>query len=163
VGIHTFGLGIGNAYAHPMIDAGQVYTRNDLGTDNGWDGRNKTDLPVTDDYWDHLFLANEELWDSWFCSGIAPLTSNGSVTTSKEKVATDFFSNEPTQLSPHFQPHLRDKTPEELADLVETTSAATGTNGWERIASHILNKGQFNVNSTSKEAWKALFMSLSSH
>lgn len=156
----AFGLGIGNAYAHPMIEADKVYTRNGFGVDNGWDGLNKTGLPVTDDYWDHLFLSNEELWDSWFCSGIAPVMNNGSVVTPKNDVATDFFSNMPTQMSPHIQPYLRDKTVQELAKLVETTSAATGGNGWDRIASHILNKGQFNLNSTSKEAWKALLMSL---
>ena len=156
----AFGLGIGNAYAHPMIGAHQVYTRNDFGKDNGWDGLNATGVAVTDDCWDHLFLANEELWDSWFCSGIAPVTSNGSVITPKKTVAEDFFSNKPTQLPPHFQPYPRGKTPEELASLVETTSAASGKNGWDLIASHILNKGQFNVNSTSKEAWKAMLMSL---
>ena len=119
-----------------------------------------TNLAVCDDYWDHLFLANEELWDSWFCSGLAPEVAQGSVTKQKSSVASDFFAGKPTLLPQHFQPHLRDKTAGDLAGLVETTTAAPGRNGWERIGSHILNRGQFNVNSTSKEAWKALLMSL---
>jgi len=160
----AFGAGIGNAYAHPMIEPEEVYTRHDFGEDLGWQDPNPsaaTKLPVCDDYWDHLFLANEELWDSWFCSGIAPVVSNGRVTTPKKTVAEDFFSGKPTQLSRHFQPNLRGSTPGELADLVEVTGASPGTNGWDLIGSNILNRGQFNVNSTSKEAWKALLMSLS--
>jgi hypothetical protein len=155
----AFGAGIGNGYAHPMIAPDKVYTRNDFGVDAGFGGQDATNLPICDDYWDHLFLANEELWDSWFCSGIAPVVSNGSVVTPKKSVAEDFFSNKSTHVSRHFLPYLRDKTPQELANLVETTSANAG-NGWDRIASHLLNKGQFNVNSTSKEAWRALLMSL---
>ena len=155
-----FGVGIGNGYAHPMIEQDKVYSRNNLGDDPGWDGRDTTKLPVCDDYWDHLFLANEELWDSWFFSGLAPEVNHGQVTKSISSVANDFFAGESTLLPPYFQPDLRGKTPAELAELVETSSAASGGNGWERIASHILNRGQFNVNSTSKEAWKALLMSL---
>jgi hypothetical protein len=157
----AFGVGIGNGYAHPMIAPDQVYTRNNFGADQGFGGQQSTNIPLKDDYWDHLFLANEELWDSWFCSGIAPVVNNGSVVTPKKTVAKDFFSNKGSQLSRHFQPTLRDKTPEDLSELVEITSAAVGGNGWDLIASYMLNQGQFNVNSTSKQAWKALLMSLS--
>ncbi len=152
----SFGAGIGNGYAHPMITANTVYTRNLFGADSAVANRS-TNMNLCDDHWDHLFLANEELWDSWFCSGIAPVTSNGSVVTPKKTVAENFFSGESTQLSPHFQPELRGKTPQELGNLVENTSS---TPGWDTIGSHMLNRGQFNVNSTSKEAWKALLMSL---
>jgi hypothetical protein len=152
----AFGAGIGNAYAHPMIDPRQVYTRNDFGMDPGWDGQLTTNISICDDYWDHLFLANEELWDSWFCSGIAPVLRSGKVVTPKKTVAQDFFADNTNPLPKHFQPYPRGKTAEQLADLAE----AAGKKGWNSIASHILNKGQFNVNSTSKEAWKALLMSL---
>ncbi len=153
----AFGAGVGNAYAHPMIDPQQVYTRNDFGVDPGWDGQLlTTNIAICDDYWDHLFLANEELWDSWFCSGIAPLVRTGKLVAPKKTVARDFFSYKPSLLPKHFQPYPRGKTAEQLADLAEDADKQ----GWNSIASHILNKGQFNVNSTSKEAWKALFMSL---
>jgi len=152
----AFGVGIGNGIAHPMINPAAVYTRNDFGSDPGWDGRDSTNLPVTDDYWDHLFLANEELWDSWFCSGIAPVVGNGNISVPKRSVANAFFSNQPNPLMRHFQPYLRDKTAGELAGLVDDDRRRP----WEIIASHMLNKGQFNVNSTSKQAWKALLMSL---
>lgn len=157
----AFGAGIGNAYAHPMIEPREVYTRNELGVDPGWDGRNTTNLAVTDDYWDHLFLANEGLWDSWFCSGITPEMRQGSETSSKKAVAEKFFSNEDTRMAPHFQPYHRGESAEDIADIVETTSAGDGNNGWDLIGSYLLNKGQFNVNSTSKESWRALLMSLS--
>lgn len=156
----SFGVGIGNGYAHPMIEPTEVYTRNDFGTDPGWDGRLTTNVSVCDDYWDHLFLTNEELWDSWFCSGLAPEVSRGRITTSKEDIARDFFESEGSPLSPHLLPHAGGRTADDFVDLVETTNAAFGENGWDRVGAHLLNQGQFNVNSTSKDAWKALLMSL---
>ncbi|MEI6603675.1 MAG: hypothetical protein WCP35_00090 [Verrucomicrobiota bacterium] len=163
----AFGAGIGNAYAHPMIAPDRVYTRNQLGVDNGyfkvatgvW--QNGTGLSVCDDDWDHLFLANEGLWDSWFCSGLAPEVSNGSVISTIKTVAENFFAATPkkaTLVPQSFLPNLRNRNADELAALAEQTSK--GNNGWEAVASYMLNKGQFNVNSTSKEAWKALLLSL---
>jgi hypothetical protein len=160
----AFGAGIGNAYAHPMIDPKMVYTRNSFGIDLGWQNPSPsqaTKLPVCDDYWDHLFLANEALWDSWFCSGITPEVKNGKVTTPQKTVAANFFAadtKKPTLVSQNFKPNLRGKSSAELAALSATT--AKGKNGWESISSYLFNKGQFNVNSTSKEAWKALLLSL---
>ena len=160
----AFGAGIGNGYAHPMIDAKQVYTRNDFGKDMGWQNPSPsqaTMLPVCDDYWDHLFLANEGLWDSWFCSGFAPEMRNGSVSLAQKNVVENFFTADakrPTLVSQNFQPNPRGKTASQLAALSATT--ARGDNGWESIGSYLFNKGQFNVNSTSKEAWKALLLSL---
>ena len=61
-------------------------------------------------------------------------------------------------MSQNFQPNRRGKTAGELASLSATT--AKGSNGWESISSYLFNKGQFNVNSTSREAWKALLLSL---
>lgn len=158
----AFGAGIGNAYAHPMIDAEDIYTRHDIGTDPGWDGAgtHSNNFAMCDDYWDHLFLSNEELWDSWFCSNIAPAMNRGSVMKSLKDVAIDFFNSESTRLPTHYLPYEAGKTAKELGDLVEVDDAAYGDNGWDKIGAHILNKGQFNVNSTSKAAWKAMFMSL---
>ena len=163
----AFGAGIGNAYAHPMIAPGGIYTRNDFGVDIGYVkaatgvAQYGTGIPVCDDYWDHLFLANEGLWDAWFCSGIAPEVSNGSVTANKTTVAGNFFANDatkPTLMSPNFLPNVRGKTTSDLTTLAGKT--AVSDNGWESIGSYMFNKGQFNVNSTSREAWKALLLSL---
>ncbi len=150
----AFGVGIGNGYAHPMVSPTGVYTRVDLGRD-----RFGSNMNLLDDHWDHLFLANEELWDSWFCSGFAPVVSNGSITRSLSDVATDFFEytnigNGP--ISPNFMPHLGGATAEAIAGIVDQPAELP----WEKIAAHILHEGQFNVNSTSKEAWKAVLMSL---
>lgn len=156
----AFAAGIGNAYAHPMIEPTEVYTRSDLGVDPGWNGRLTTGMAICDDYWDHLFLANEELWDSWFCSGMAPTVREGRITQSKQDIAKAFFDREESALSPRLLPHLGEKDVDELADLIETAGSPTGKNGWEQIGAHLMNQGQFNVNSTSKEAWKAMLMSL---
>jgi hypothetical protein len=160
----AFGAGIGNAYAHPMIEPQNVYTRNDFGKDLGWQNPSPsqaTKLPVCDDYWDHLFLANEGLWDSWFCSGLVPEVRSGNVTTPQQTVVENFFAadaGKPTLVSPAFLPNPRGKSAAELAALSATT--AKSGNGWEAIGAYLFNKGQFNVNSTSKEAWKALLLSL---
>jgi hypothetical protein len=100
----------------------------------GWDGGEATKIPVCDDYWNHLFLANEGLWDAWFCSGLVPEVRNGSVLVSQKTVVEKFFASDAT--------------------------TAKGDNGWESIAPYLFIKGQINVNSTSKEAWKALLFGL---
>ena len=156
----AFGPGVGNAYAHPMIAADAVYTRNDLGMDTGHPIGNlsSTGVAAFDDYWDHLFLANEGLWDSWFCSGIAPEISGGKITSTKNAVASNFFNGKQTLVSRHYTPNLRNnKKAADLATLVDNT-----TDGWQQIASYLINRGQLNVNSTSTEAWKALLMSMRS-
>jgi hypothetical protein len=155
----AFGPGVGNAYAHPMIAAESIYTRNDLGMDTGHPMGNFSSSGVAafDDYWDHLFLANEGLWDSWFCSGIAPEVSGGKITSTKNAVASNFFNGKESLVSRHYVPDLRHKKITDLATLVDNT-----TDGWQHIASYLSNRGQFNVNSTSQEAWKALLMSMRS-
>jgi hypothetical protein len=153
----SVGPGIGNAYAHPMVAPAQAYTRNLMGFDNGHpNGPNylSSGMHVHDDYWDHLFLANEGLWDSWFCSGIVPQMNGGTETTTRTNVAQNFFNGTQGLVSKRLQPHHAGKTP---ADLTSITSMA---DGWQKIAAHLLNAGQFNVNSTSVEAWKALLMSM---
>lgn len=160
----AFGAGIGNGYAHPMIEAAQVYTRIDFGKDLGWQNPSPTEatnMAVCDDHWDHLFLANEGLWDSWFCSGLVPEVRNGGVTTPLKSVAEKFFAGDPDQptlVSRSFQPNRRGRSAAELAALSASTSGST--TGWESVGAHLFNKGQFNVNSTSREAWKALLLGL---
>jgi hypothetical protein len=156
----AFGAGLGNAYAHPMIEPDSIYTQHNFGVDPGWDGTQTNNFAMADDYWDHLFLSNEALWDSWFCSGMAPEMSQGSVTRTTQEVAEDFLSGEDSPLPDHYRPYLGDRTVQEILNDLAVNSAPEGGNGWDRIAAHILNEGQFNVNSTSKEAWKALLMSM---
>jgi hypothetical protein len=153
----AFGAGIGNSYAHPMIAPNETYTRTAMGMDPGnsyGNGAMSTNLEAFDDNWDHLFLANEGLWDSWTCSGIAPEMTNDKVTTTKREVARRFFAGEPTTLSRHFAPNLQGKSATELANLAETPT------GYRTLTSYLTNNGQFNVNSSSKDAWKTLLLSL---
>ena len=103
----AFGVGPGNAYAHPMVGPDEVYANHDLGTDPGeWrSGNHSTRMAICNDYWDHLFLANEELWDSWFCSGIVPEMAGGSESQSGKSVARRFFSGEPTLMPQAYRPY----------------------------------------------------------
>lgn len=154
----AFGPGIGNAYAHPMIAPDKVYTRVDLGADAGHPYKDSsfmsTGLNAFDDQWDHLFLANEGLWDSWFCSGLVPEVTDGVITKTRESVAESFFNGTHGLVSERLAPYPGGKNPAELAAITDADS------GWQSIAAHLVNAGQFNVNSTSKEAWKAILMGL---
>lgn len=152
----AFGPGISNSYSHPMIGGDKVYQRVNIGRDAGHSiGNNmSTNMNTFDDYWDHLFLANEGLWDSWFCSGLAPEMNADKTERSHMQVAKAFYNGEPTLVNPSFKPYTRGKTSSEL------TAFTDATNGWQKIAAYLLNEGQFNVNSTSTEAWKAVLMGL---
>ncbi len=135
---------IGNSWAHPMIATSQI----------------SGSAPLDDlaGQYDHSFLLNLSLYDSFYFSGIAP--SNGSkfmdsVTT--DELAEDFFSSD------------RDKTMDDRLTAYlpagKTVSDATGvladaSTARKQAAAYQVMKGAFNVNSTSKEAWKAMLASI---
>jgi hypothetical protein len=152
----AFGPGIGNSYSHPMIGGDKVYQRVNLGRDAGHTigGFMSTNMNTFDDYWDHLFLANEGLWDSWFCSGLAPEMNAGRTERSRKHVTEAFYKGEPTLVNPSFKPYTSGKTSDQLTALTDAAD------GWQKVAAYLLNEGQFNVNSTSTEAWKAVLMGL---
>jgi hypothetical protein len=135
---------IGNSVAPPVLQPAQTEGSTD-------DGR-----PLAD----HSYLANNGLWDDWYFSGIAPQTVN---TFSKQRaqkaVAEQFLAG--TGKLPVVR-YLPDTSGTEVQKALATMfSGANPTdNGTKLTASLIRVDGLFNVNSTSVEAWKALFGSL---
>jgi hypothetical protein len=109
---------------------------------------------------DHSYLANRELWDAWFLSGIAaqPAPAFPQAKT-QEKVARDFFGEDkPLPVARY----LRVDTGERLDTLMGRlfSEGIPTQTAIDEIASHLRVDGMFNVNSTSAEAWKAVLGSL---
>ena len=150
-------LSIGNSFASPFVDARKAYQEN---------GADWTEL-------DQTYLLNAALWDGFFLSSIAPWMNTGGagaiapatanppdITTKKNSkalasdpdreskaasaVIEDFVLNGTPLDNPRFSLEGAGKDSESLK---------TALADYRRTATALLNKGAFNVNSTSVEAW----------
>jgi hypothetical protein len=127
---------ISNSYALPVL------------------GANETE---TSQYQDHSYHVNRMLWDSWFLSTItqaqAPHHSNKQ--TARE-VYEDFISESaPVPLSNGRMKSWKGYGENTVEDVFDRSEGPH-----ELASSKMMIEGVFNVNSTSVEAWKALFGSL---
>jgi len=109
---------------------------------------------------DHSYLANRELWDDYFFSGIAPESSRAFGEKRDQKtVALEFFNFTKPLSVARYLPKLGGPEASKLVDSffdgVIPNEAAVNN-----VASHLRVDGMFNVNSTSIEAWKAVLGSL---
>ena len=105
---------------------------------------------------DISYEVNERLWDSFFFSTIAPAYSGGSASTADAAFPLSEIAHGSTPLpNPRmvFLPRAGD------VSLSKIKSASNGKPA-EAIASRIAVAGAFNVNSTSKSAWKAQLASM---
>jgi hypothetical protein len=127
------------------------------------------------------YLMNNALWDNFFFSGAAPVLKSGktgnynSVRNLKAQDVLNNFANGTGKLA---NPSLRLYQPFGISDAVYafgftgdvSTPAFLNTadrnvttiapDGWKKMSSYLLNDGAFNVNSTSVEAWTALYASI---
>jgi hypothetical protein len=146
-------LSIGNSFASPFIQNIKVIQ------DNG---------PSWSEH-DQTYLLNAALWDGYFLSSLAPWMktgSTGAVTAaspthvdfitpataadpneakSMTLVIDDFVNNDKPLDNPRFSIERSSRV---------TTDTAKALNDYRRSASVLLNKGAFNVNSTSPIAWQ---------
>ena len=145
---------IGNSYAHPYLgpaDAVGSWTRQysqSAGPKN---------IPMVD----HSYLANKALWDDYFFSSIAPRLVDVYGRDQKitaEQLAQRVFFGSGQFPNRRIVPYRDGLTENSLGDLFGDDDAALERA--ETMASHLLVKGPFNVNSTSVDAWRALFSSL---
>jgi hypothetical protein len=150
-------LSIGNSFASPFVDARKAYQEN---------GADWTEL-------DQTYLLNTALWDGFFLSSIAPWMKTGGtgeiapaaanppdITTKKNnktlasdstreskaasEVINDFVVNGTPLDNPRFSLEGAGKDSESLKAALSD---------YRRTATVLMNKGAFNVNSTSVEAW----------
>jgi len=108
---------------------------------------NKTKAGSVGTHLDHSYMANNTLFDGYFLS-TATAQTQAIYETSRSLTAVidEFF--DPTQPFP-----LPNSNFEPATSIAPTVTAAD----YDTFAQHLYNKGAFNVNSTSKEAW-ALFL-----
>ena len=150
-------LSIGNSFASPLIDATKQPFQ-----DNG---KSWTDF-------DQSYLLNAALWDSFFLSSAAPqmntsttIDASGTPTTppdlaaaatiladpnekkSLDQVIDDFVKKGTLLDNPRFS------IEQSNLDATDTVKALLD---YRRSASVLMNKGAFNVNSTSVTAWQSL-------
>jgi hypothetical protein len=152
------GPGIGNSFIHPMLPRTDVYQyfNNSVSSDPAdrtkpLDNINYNDNKVFSDYWDHVFLLNDSLWDDYFISSLAdqsrPSASGASnLDANLDKLFNgELLANSRYVFHPDGQPITTAKT------------ALKATDGYLKAAKHLMVDGMFNVNSTSVAAWYALF------
>ena len=113
---------------------------------------------------DHSYLANKALWDDYFFSSITPQQAKVQLYEAESdlsalQVAKKFFEEGEPLPNRRFTPYLANADSETISSLFDQDYLYTGGLA-DKIASHLMVKGSFNINSTSVEAWKIF---LSSH
>ena len=133
---------------------------------------------------DMSYLMNNALWDNFFFSGAAPVLKSGktgnynSVRNLKAQDVLNNFANGTGKLA---NPSLRLYQPFGISDApyafgftgdstnptapaflntADRNVTTVAPDGWKKMSSYLLNDGAFNVNSTSVEAWTALYASI---
>jgi hypothetical protein len=145
---------IGNSYAHPNIPQDKA-----LGTWNRiFSGNTTTAKPFAD----HSYLANKALWDEFFFSSISPQPADAKIYSGAmtvEERTREFFLNDKPLPNPRVISASQNIGEDRLNDLLGYYDQYK--DGFaDKIAAHLMVHGPFNINSTSKTAWKALFSSL---
>lgn len=149
---------IGNSYAHPNIPADKAFVTKQR-TFNIANGA------VSVPYVDHSYLANKALWDEYFFSSMSPQPSKvelfGGTSRTARELADEFFTEGGYTLLPNRRmlPYKGNLDQSRLETLF--SEANLFSNGLaDKIASHLMVDGAFNVNSTSVDAWRVFFSGL---
>ena len=155
------GPGLGNSFMHPMLPRDDVYRFID--NSKSRDVIDRTNPNITEevntkaycDYWDHVFLLNDALWDDYFVSSLADQTRPGASAANSLSENLDLLVDKKELANSRY---IRNATGQTSA-TVKTELA--GANGYLKAAKHLMVDGMFNVNSTSVDAWYALFAGIS--
>ena len=147
--------GMANSFAHPLIPGDKIYQLHDL---NRRPAVRQYDRLA--DTWDHGLLNNDALFDTWFFSGIAPQnTGSFAAKRSMDQVLSDFVDQGKSLPHPRFSLWSKELDGKTMSVRL-LSSGKPLADGFTKSAAHLLNLGQFNVNSTSIEAWTALLAGL---
>ncbi|WP_338687579.1 hypothetical protein [Haloferula helveola] len=107
---------------------------------------------------DRSYVANSLLWDDFFFSGLTEYTGDfyaraGGQRRRLDDVVDGFFGDGETLPNSRHRPSLGGRTADEVS------SDVLKAGGYRRAAAYITVDGGFNVNSVSKQAWKAFLAS----
>lgn len=138
---------IGNSRAHVLLKKNQVFR-------NHWENFTTTPLPTAQrktrepdcSHYDWSYLLNDVLWDSYFFSNIPQEDSEQELLDKYTQVKKD---SDGDTLFPDPRKTLRNQNMLDWDALYR----------WDESAGQLLLNGAFNINSTSKEAWKGLLSS----
>jgi len=158
-------LSIGNSFASPLVDAKKAFQDN---------GPNWTE-------YDQSYLLNAALWDGYFLSSLAPWMKSGTTgaITAATPTPTDPATLATKTTVPPTDPNEKksltavisgfvysgmplDNPRFTLASSRDAGATATALADYRRSAAVLLNRGAFNVNSTSVTAWAAFLGSAKS-
>ncbi len=155
------GGGLGNSFIHPMLPRTDVYryVDNSKSQDvSSWSNNTtERDNKVYNDYWDHTFLLNDALWDDYYVSSLADQVRTGAdAALSLDENIDQMFSKGKVGANNrlHF---IRN---EGVAETIKAELKAQ--DGYLKSAKYLMVEGMFNVNSTSVDAWYALFTGIRS-
>lgn len=149
---HMPALAIGNSFASLYVPRDSSYT-----TYSNSEGKSRA-------FYDLSYLSNEVLWDAYFFSSYSvPYDAGrddfgGGTVRDTFDAAFDSQGNDYTGELPN--PRMVLQSPgEELSDLKSKLFESSGEPaplGYKRSAENLMVRGAFNVNSVSKDAWKAV-------
>jgi type II secretory pathway pseudopilin PulG len=152
------GPGIGNSFLHPMIPRTDVYRflNNSVSMqtrDFQAPAKNNAaiDTKAYCDYWDHVLLLNDALWDDYFVSSLADQTRPGASAGASLGENIQKLVNGEDLANSRYMPYLNGRSASAVKDALDDEE------GYLKAASHLMVDGMFNVNSTSVDAWHALF------
>ena len=108
---------------------------------------------------DDAYCANQLLFDDWFLSSIAPDPTSFGNSSPKDitTVFTEFLQGDRKLVNRAYRPISLDSRIPNSEATKRVAQYITSNDGWLKIASRLEVEGMFNVNSTSVDAWKALF------
>jgi hypothetical protein len=152
------GPGIGNSFMHPVLPRTDIYQflNNSVSQDlinRGTPGVHQANnTNAFCDHWDHVFLLNDTLWDDYYVSSLANQERSGARTDTyslnvniDRLLAGTGIANSRYRLLETGIPDSQVKTDLQSAQ------------GFLKAANYLMVDGMFNVNSTSVDAWQALF------
>lgn len=142
---HESAFPIGNSYANPRLASGALLQKNF----NGISGFNMVD---------QSYRLNQKLWDGYFFSTLSSM-HKGSTQAIDVAYPLESMAYGKTQLP---NPRMM-LVPQPGDTRFNTILSRDQSLAAEAIAARIAVLGAFNVNSTSKDAWKALLGSLAGH
>lgn len=136
---------VGNSLAHPLIDSKDALKLNAQSKGG-----------INHGFFDHSYLANTRLWDSYYFS---TLTDQRSIMDSSGDdygtTVTNFFANGSLP-NPTLKHHLPAESDIASATADLSNGSTVQTDAYLKAAAYQTLDGSFNINSTSVDAWKAI-------
>jgi hypothetical protein len=109
------------------------------------------DTKAYSDYWDHVLVLNDALWDNYFISSIADQTRPWASTSSNLTENINSLSTNDSLPISRYKYEAGNISPTDLEPKL------TASDGYLKAAEHLMVDGAFNINSTSVNAWHAIF------